>query len=104
MLLFRPSLLSCVARSIMISRASGSACDIATKLYCPPTPLTTWPESSASLHAAPSAVTIIVVFMKRPLRRCARFSWLPPYNWLMKSMRVMSIFASCCSGIVRSRS
>jgi hypothetical protein len=29
--------------------------------------------SSASLAAAPSSVTIIVVFMKRALTRCARF-------------------------------
>ena len=74
-------MLSCVARSIISSRASGSACAMATKLYCPPTPLTTWPDSSASLAAAPSSVTIIVVFMKRALRRCARLrSPWPPFS------------------------
>jgi hypothetical protein len=50
-------------------------------------------------------VTIIVVFMKRALR-AARASGRPgwPYSWLMKSMRVMSIFASSCGGMLRSRS
>ena len=32
--------------------AELSWCAIATKLYWPPTPLTTWPDSSASLQAA----------------------------------------------------
>ena len=60
MLLRRPSLLSCVARSIMISRASGKACAMATKLYWPPTPLTTWPSLNWSDTAAPSKVIFIV--------------------------------------------
>ena len=45
-----------VARSRMIERASSSAKLCATKLYCPPTPLTTWPFSSASEIAAMLAV------------------------------------------------
>ena len=49
-----------VARTHRIERAPGSACAMATKLYWPPTPLTTWPFSSASETAAPSSVTIIV--------------------------------------------
>ena len=47
---------------------------MATKLYWPPTPLTTWPVSSASLAAAPSSVTTMVVFMKRARWRCTRLS------------------------------
>ncbi len=54
-----------VARSISTERASGSACAIATKLYCPPTPDTTRPSSSASDTAAPSAVAIMQVLKKR---------------------------------------
>ena len=66
MLLTGPCAVSWQARRIRMERASGSACAIATKLYCPPTPLTTWPDSSASEAAAPSKVTFIVVLMKRP--------------------------------------
>ena len=35
-----------------------------------------------------------IEFMNLALRRCARFSSSAPYSWLMKSIRVMSIFAN----------
>ena len=60
-----------VERTQTIERAPGSACAIATKLYWPPTPLTTRPSSRPSETAAPSIVTIIVVLMKRASRRCS---------------------------------
>ena len=73
-----PALLR-VARTQRIERAFGSACAIDTKLYCPPTPLTTRPSSSPSETAAPSSVTIIVVLTKREWRRCRmRSSWSAP--------------------------
>src|SRR5262249_1798350 len=60
-----------VARSRMIERASSSAKLCATKLYCPPTPLTTWPFSSASEIAAPSKVAIMALLTKRLHARAA---------------------------------
>ena len=54
-----------VARSMMTERASSSAKPWATKLYCPPTPLTTRPSSSASETTAPSSVAIMALLMKR---------------------------------------
>ena len=51
---------------------------MATKLYWPPTPLTTCPFSSPSEHTAPISVAIIVVFMNRASRRCRVASrWWP---------------------------
>ena len=71
-----------VARRHRIERAPGSAWAMATKLYWPPTPLTTWPSASASDTAAPSSVTIMVVLMQRAARRCStRSSWSGPYSW-----------------------
>src|SRR5580700_5184945 len=58
-----------VARTHRLERASGSACAMATKLYCPPTPLSTSPSARASDTAAPSSVTIRVVLMQRAQRR-----------------------------------
>src|SRR5579871_2692593 len=46
-----------VARTSRIERASGSSCAIVTKSCWPPTPLTTWPESSASETALGAAVS-----------------------------------------------
>jgi hypothetical protein len=61
-----------VARSMMIERASSSAKLWATKLYCPPTPLTTWPSSNASETAAPSKVAIMALLTKRAFARARR--------------------------------
>jgi hypothetical protein len=51
----------------MMERAPGNAKACSTKLYCPPTPLTTRPSSSPSEIMAPSAVAIIALLTKRAL-------------------------------------
>ncbi len=66
--------LSRVLRSVRIERASGKECAIATKLYWPPTPLTTRPSAKPSDTAAPSSVIIMVEFKNLPCRRCAIFN------------------------------
>ena len=53
--------------------APGRSWAIATKLYCPPTPLTTVPSSRASEATAPFSATIIPVLMKRACRRWAQY-------------------------------
>src|SRR5438270_7874354 len=61
-----------VASSVRIDRAPFSAKACATKLYCPPTPLTTCPSSRPSETAAPRSVAIIVLLMKRASMRARR--------------------------------
>ena len=58
-----------VARTMMMERASSRAKPWATKLYWPPTPLTTWPFSRPSDTMAPSSVAIMAALMKRALTR-----------------------------------
>ena len=48
----------------------------ATKLYWPPTPLTTRPSSSPSETTAPSSVAIMALLMKRALTRARRLALL----------------------------
>lgn len=52
-------------RNIRTERESFNSCDIATKLYCPPTPLTTTPFGRVSLIASPNKLICIVVLKNR---------------------------------------
>jgi hypothetical protein len=81
---------------------SGSSFAIATKLYWPPTPLTTLPSGRVSELAAPSRLTVMVVLMKRAWRRCSRSISSLPYNWLMRVTLRMSISSRSASGKSRS--
>src|SRR5262249_43177004 len=47
-------------------------------VLCPPTPLTTWPFSSASETTAPSSVAIMALLTKRAFTRARRFCASPP--------------------------
>src|SRR5688572_4365691 len=53
---------------VRIERASGSAWAMATKLYCPPTPLMTCPFSSPSETMPPVSVAFRPELIKRAFR------------------------------------
>ena len=85
--------------------ARGQFMRRATKLYWPPTPLTTRPSASPSETIAPASVAIIAELMKRASRRCAIFNCQSgPRSSFVKLTGIIRKSARSESGIARSAS
>ena len=77
-------------RTIRIERPPSNSCAIATKLYCPPTPLTARPSSRPSDATAPNSVATMPVLRKRAWTRSRRLRASSPYSWFGSANRSYS--------------